>query len=107
MTPRNDNLNEHDRFRELAAIATSGALTINERAELNVHLRMCEACNEVYAQYRVLAGAGFPMLAASYEHREATSSWDENMLRRKLFVRIDEQASPPVLVRSESPGLPL
>jgi hypothetical protein len=107
MTPRNDNLNEHDRFRELAAIATSGALAINERAELNDHLRMCEACTEVYAQYRVLAGAGFPMLAASYEHREATSGWDETVLRRKLFVRIDEQHSPPVLVRSESPGLPL
>ena len=88
MMPPNDSLNAHGRFSELAAMATSGELTGNERAELNDHLIACEACSEVYRQYRILANEGFPMLAASYEHGEGRSSWDQTIVRRKLSARV-------------------
>jgi hypothetical protein len=102
MTPPNDSLNAHDRFSELAAMATSGELTGSERAELNDHLLACAACSEVYRQYRILANEGFPMLAASYEHREATARWDQTLLLRKLSARIEELSSASTAARPAS-----
>src|ERR1017187_9625822 len=104
MTPPNESLNAHDRFSELAAMATSGELTGSECAELNDHLLACEACSEVYRQYRILANEGFPMLAAGYEHREATARWDQTLLRRKLSARIGELTSSSTTVHSDSPS---
>ncbi len=48
----------HERFRELNALANSGALTPLERSELNAHLDSCEECREAALEYRILAAAG-------------------------------------------------
>jgi hypothetical protein len=100
MTPRDDNLNEHDRFTELAAIATSGALTTGEISELRDHLQVCENCRRVYRQYRILAKEGLPMLAGRHEHWEANGSWDGTSARQKLFARIDEAEEQDALARA-------
>ena len=48
-------LDDHDRFRELSALANAGALSSAELAELKGHLQSCEQCREVHDQYRLLA----------------------------------------------------
>jgi anti-sigma-K factor RskA len=88
MTTGDEALNEHDKFRELAAMATAGTLTAAELAELKSHLPACEECREAYWQYQVLAREGFPMLAAGYDHKEAEDIWDDRATRANVFARI-------------------
>lgn len=80
------NSGEHERFRELAAAATSGALTPEESRSLDSHLRDCEECSTAFLEYRVLANEGFALLASSYEHCEETGSWNEAAARRRLLA---------------------
>jgi hypothetical protein len=82
----------HDRFIELAAAATAGALTSDERADLSSHLRECDECREVWLEYQTLAREGFPLLAADYEHREAITSRNDTVARRRFLARIAEPA---------------
>jgi uncharacterized protein YeeX (DUF496 family) len=90
VTSRDNHGSGHDRFHELAATATAGALTSDEMAALRDHLRVCDECREVWLQYQTLAREGFPVLAADYEHREAKTSWNDTAARRRLFARIDK-----------------
>jgi hypothetical protein len=83
-----EKLNDHEKFKELSAIASSGTLRTSERAELKGHLQLCEACREVYNQYLILASEGIPLLAARYGNQEGQGSWDDMTTRRKLFARV-------------------
>jgi len=78
----------HERFRELNALASSGALTPLERSELNAHLDDCEECREAALEYRILAAAGISTIAAAYADRPAYESWDENASLSKLLARV-------------------
>src|SRR5713226_8390929 len=78
----------HERFRELNALANSGALTPLERSELNAHLDSCEECREVALEYRILAAEGIPTIAAAYTDWPTHESWDENASLSKLLARV-------------------
>jgi Anti-sigma-K factor rskA, C-terminal len=84
----NERPDSHGRFKELAALANSGALNTGEEAELKSHLQVCESCLELYEQYRSLATRGIPLLAATYSRGNELQSWDDSATRRKLFARI-------------------
>ena len=88
MTMEEEALNEHDKFKQLAAMATAGPLTANELADLKNHLRTCEGCREAYQQYRVLTREGFPILAASYDQAETKGDWDVRRAHARLFASI-------------------
>jgi hypothetical protein len=101
---------EHDEFKELCALAASGGLEPFELPELQVHLKHCEKCREVFRQYRILVTQGVAILADGYMERQAQVGWDgaracERLLER---VRVDQQAArerrgpPPAGV---SPGV--
>jgi hypothetical protein len=89
MTTGHGRLNDHEKFRELGALAASGALTALESSELNAHLENCEECREACHQYLILATEGIPMLAAAYSHGHERESWDDTATRRKLFARVN------------------
>jgi hypothetical protein len=78
----------HERFRELNALASSGALTPLERSELNAHLDDCEECREAALEYRILAASGISTIAAAYADRPAYETWDENASLSKLLARV-------------------
>ena len=63
---------EHEKFRELCALASSGGLTRDELAQLKAHLEKCEHCRERRSQYRALETA----LADSYAEIKGPGSWD-------------------------------
>lgn len=56
----------HEEFVALCALYTSGELTDEEWALLQVHLAYCESCQRTFEEYRQLAEQGIPALAAAH-----------------------------------------
>ena len=84
-------LNDHEKFKELAALAISGTLATGDWSALRGHYQVCEPCREVYRQYLILVEQGMPLLAAGYANTEEYGSWDDTSTRRKLFDRLRAQ----------------
>jgi hypothetical protein len=81
-------MNEHEKFRELGALANSGTLGPHEWVELKGHLLGCPDCREVYAQYLELTCEGMPFLAAHYTDQAVTASRDDRRLLEKIRTRV-------------------
>ena len=88
MLTKNEGVNDHERFKELGALANSGVLTSSERAELRGHLQICQACSEVCRQYLILASEGMPLLAARYSDQEERRNWADTSTWKKLCAHI-------------------
>ncbi len=86
----------HEKFRELNALAISGTLTSLEWSELNLHLVHCEECREVAHQYRILATLGIPTIADAYIDRPGHGSWDEEAILKKLLAFVRTARRPDV-----------
>ena len=91
---KDERLEGHQKFKELAALARPGALSDNERQELSRHLRVCASCQEAYAEYSLIDAKGMPFLAAVYGQNGETEGWDDAPARARLLasVRGDSQA---------------
>jgi len=90
---------EHERFKELSALANSGTLSAGETAELSSHLQLCPECREIHDQYRLLAREGIPVLAADFSGEEDSLTWDSSATRKKLLARV--QAEQQTLTSGE------
>ena len=86
---------DHERFKELSALAHAGALNSAELADLRSHLQFCGYCREVHEQYRLLAQVGMPELGAIHHDVQQQAGWDANAARRKLLARIREEERGP------------
>lgn len=102
MTHFGANPGEHQRYGELAAAATCGTITAEEREALESHLQVCEECRTIFREYQILTNEGFALLAPGYEHREESGRWNEAAARRRLLASAEEPeevssriASPP------------
>jgi len=93
------NRDDHERFRELSALANAGALDSTELAELHGHLQSCGSCREVYDQYRFLAQVGIPELVAIHNSGQEQTNWDDTPTRRKLLARIRNKGVSPDVKR--------
>ena len=82
---------DHEKFKELAALAHTGALRDRERLDLERHLLICGTCKEAYDGYALLAAEGMPILAVSHGH--AHDEWDERPTRDKLFALVRSSES--------------
>src|SRR5207302_1291746 len=82
---------DHERFKELSALAHAGAIDSAELADLRAHLQFCGSCREVHDEYRALTGVGIPELAAIHSDVQEKTAWDATATRRKLFARIREE----------------
>jgi hypothetical protein len=86
----NERLNDHQKFKELAALAGGRGLTVSEQIELKRHLQLCEACREIYREYSLLSSEGMAFLAADYGHVSEAEAWDYRAARDQLSSRIRE-----------------
>jgi hypothetical protein len=86
---------DHDRFRELGALANAGTLSSAELAELHGHLQGCGYCREVYDQYRFLGRVGIPELVAIHSSGQEETKWDDAATRRKLLAQIRNKGNRP------------
>jgi len=84
----------HEKFKELSALAGSGTLTPREWSQLESHLGNCEECREISLQYRILATQGIPAIAAAYTERQEPGSWDERVTWKKLLARVRTEQRP-------------
>ena len=66
MTMGEEQLNGHERFSELCALAMSGALTARGVGRIEGPFADVPECREAYREYRVLTEEGIPHLAARY-----------------------------------------
>jgi hypothetical protein len=107
----NKRLEGHERFKELGALANSGALSASEWLELKQHLGICEDCREIHDQYQLLSNVGMPFLAAAYGDPQELEHWDDSFAREKLMARVadlehlPDGASTSPLERSAPPHL--
>jgi len=85
---KNERLDDHQKFKELAALAHRGALTENERRDLDRHLRICDLCRDAYAEYSLICTEGMDLLAAVYGRGDGGEEWDDRPTRNKLLARV-------------------
>jgi hypothetical protein len=85
-----DRLNDHQKFKELAALAQARGLTVSERIELKRHLELCEACRTISAEYSLLSSQGMAFLAADCGHIAEADDWDCRAAQDELSSRIRE-----------------
>ena len=86
-----DGGEEHEKFKELCALAASGSLSPLELSELRVHLEHCDSCREALEEYRILNSEGIPTLAEGYLARPEHFVWDDSAVRQKLWSNIHSQ----------------
>jgi hypothetical protein len=91
-----DGGEEHEKFKELCALAASGTLSPLELSELQIHLDDCESCQEAFTQYRILNTEGIPTLAEAYLARPERVVWDDSAARERLWtsIRAEQQLLP-------------
>jgi uncharacterized protein YdcH (DUF465 family) len=88
---KNERLDYHQKFKELAALMQRGALSHDEQMELNRHLRVCDSCQQAYAEYALISTEGMPFLAAAYGYGDENEDWDDDAVRNKLLARVRNQ----------------
>jgi len=86
----NQRLNDHQKFKELAALAQARSLTVSERIELKRHLQLCETCRLISGEYSLLSSQGMDFLAADCEHVLEAEGWDHRPAQNELSSRIRE-----------------
>jgi len=85
-----ERLNDHQKFKELAALAQARALTVSERIELKRHLQLCEGCRAIYSEYSLLSSEGMAFLAADRGRVSEAEAWDYRAAQSELASRIQE-----------------
>jgi hypothetical protein len=99
---KNERLDYHQKFKELAALSHRGALNDSERLDLERHLQVCGSCQEAYNEYALISAEGIPFLAAAYGYNRDGEEWDNRSVRKKLFARIQETERPvPPVTRAK------
>jgi hypothetical protein len=84
----------HGRFREMCALAVTGALIPDELTELKLHLEKCDVCRETMSQYRALGTTGLTALAGNYAEPHESQSWDDSASWKKLLTRMRADQNP-------------
>jgi len=101
---KTEEAGDHEKFRELCALAQANALTYAEQLDLRAHLETCDSCLELCHQYSMIGEAGMDFLAADFVPSDEALQWDNRGASRRLFDAIEMQKSPKVVpIRSASP----
>src|ERR1700681_746235 len=82
--------NDHEKFKELAALAQAHGLTLSEKIELKRHLQCCEPCRAISGEYSLLSSEGMAFLEADFGHVSEAEAWDRRAVRDELSSRLRE-----------------
>ncbi len=86
-----DWVDDHQKFRELAALSLMDELSESEQLELKRHLQDCRSCRQAYEEYALISTEGMSFLAAAYGHEQKTEEWDDRAIVKKLLSRVQER----------------
>jgi hypothetical protein len=96
----------HEEFLEPCAIATTGALRMEEWLRLMVHLEGCSDCCKILGQYESLIGTAIPQLLALSSSASAAdadlSDWSLEEAEALLFVSLNEDSSATDRMRRQN-----
>jgi hypothetical protein len=81
---------DHQKFKELAALALRGALSEGERLELKRHLEVCDSCQRAFEEYSLISTEGMSFLGTAFGHERESEGWDDRPAWHKLLARIRE-----------------
>jgi predicted nucleic acid-binding Zn-ribbon protein len=86
-------MSAHEEFLELAAAATSGELTQQERRKLEEHLAGCSTCREARKQFQDTILTAIPTIGARIPDPEAATEppWSQEKAEVRLFERLDRE----------------
>lgn len=98
----NERLNDHQRFKELAALAQGRGLTVSEQFELKRHLGLCEACREISSEYSLISSEGMAFLAADCGQVAEADDWDYEAAQTGLFSLIRRSEVSPIARASKA-----
>lgn len=84
----NERLDDHQKFKELAALAHTGALSESERRKLERHLQCCDQCRQAYDEYALISADGMNFLSGACGESRDITNWNDNSAREALFARI-------------------
>ena len=102
---KNERLDDHQKFKELSALAQGSMLSAHERQELERHLQVCDSCQEIYDEYSLISTEGMTLLGAHYGHAQEYENWDDRAVLRRLLSRIREAERPgPEIVKTKLPS---
>lgn len=87
---KNEGLDHHQRFKELAALERAETLTAAEQLALKSHLQVCAACRQVYDEYALISTDGMSFLGTVYGYNSDTELWDTNPTREKILANLRE-----------------
>jgi hypothetical protein len=99
---KDEGTGEHEKFKELCALAQLNSLSIREQFDLEQHLHACETCRRTYEEYCAIGIEGMFYLLAEEEPAEEAQSWDNSAARERLFQSI--RRPRPQLVLSIEAG---
>ena len=91
MSFENNKTADHERFRELAALASSGTLSEPEDDELRAHLMICPDCERIYREYLMVRNEAIPVLAGDHPISDDQVSWDGSKAESRLFSAIHQR----------------
>jgi hypothetical protein len=92
---------DHEKYAELCALSTSGALSPHESLQLRYHLAVCPDCRQAYREYCVLASEVIPSLAQAYEAPGNLADWDNSKVRSRLLAGLDRETIAPSALQSK------
>jgi hypothetical protein len=87
---RSGRVDDHQKFKELAALALRGALSEGERLDLKRHLEVCNSCQRVFDEYSLISTEGMSFLGTAFGHERESEGWDDRPAWYKLLARIRE-----------------
>ncbi len=100
-------MSPHEEFLELAAAASVGELTQEERRKLDEHLAGCASCRAALEQFQATIRTAIPAMAAAEappDDSKADSAWSPDRAEKRLFERIDREDRDRGKKREEFPG---
>jgi hypothetical protein len=83
-----DERDEHEKFKELCALAQCKALNFREQIALDRHLKLCESCRGIYEEYCAISEQGMAFLLADDDLTVEANQWDSRTARENLMHSI-------------------
>ena len=95
---------DHEKFKELCALAQANALSFAEQRDLRNHLESCEFCREIRNEYDLIGQDGMRFLSGNYDAEKDAEHWNSSGLRLRLFEALREEttASPETASNSHA-----
>ena len=108
---RSDGLEDHQKFKELAALERVRALSDSEWLALERHLQVCDSCRQACDEYSLISTEGMSFLAVAYGYSRDSEDWDDRAVRKSLLARVRsgihsiESRSPAGSARMSQPTM--